>query len=149
VNQRKTIQSAVAAAVLCLVVLTGCSKDDSSDASTCKDLQNLSTEVRGLKDVNLAQSGVSGLQEQTDAIDTAWDAAKKSGDEQFGSELDGFDQSVKDLGSTLSNAKDSGDSLSDVVSKVKTDVQQISTSWKTLTTAVSSEMSDCDLSAGS
>lgn len=132
----------VAVVAVCLFMLAGCSI---GNASTCADLQDLAAEVRGLQDVNLVQTGLSGLEEQTDAIEKAWEKAKESGAAQFGSELVALDRAFTALRSTLTHATDSGDSIGEVITQVETDVQQLAASWRDLTSAVESELGDCDL----
>ncbi len=138
-----------AGAIVALVAFTGCSSDSSSTTSTCSDLQQLSTDVRGLSNVDVVSTGLDGLEQQTNSITDAFDAAKKSGDEQFGSQLDALDSAISALGTTLSDATSGGQSIRDVVNAVGDDIQQITTAYDDLQTAVSSELSDCDLSASS
>ncbi len=129
-----------------LLTLVGCSSNDTA-ASTCQDLQNLAAQVRGLRDVNIVQTGVDGLQQQVTAVDGAFDQAKASGKDQFGPELDALDNSINELGTTLSGAKDSGKSIGEILSSVESDVSSISSSWNNLTSAVKTELDSCDLSA--
>lgn len=145
---RRAVQRIVAIGVVSAVALVGCS-DDSDEASTCEDLQSLSTEVRGLRDVNVVESGISGLQEQTDAIDDAFEQAKKSGDEQFGSQLDALDASIETLKATVTTGREDGASIRDLATQAMTDIEAVSTSFDELRTAVSTELDDCDLSASS
>ena len=137
---------AVAVGMVSLVAVVGCSSSSDSSSSTCKDLQDLASEVRGLQNVDLVQSGVDGLKQQTDAIQQAWTQAKESGDDQFGSQLDALETSIKALSTTLSDAVSGGQSISSVLSAVSTDVEQVSTAWSDLTDAVNAELSGCDLS---
>jgi hypothetical protein len=125
------------------LLVVGCSDDDGDEASTCSDLQALATDVRGLTDVDIVDSGLDALRDQLDEIDTAWNTAKESGDEQFGAELDALDDAI----STLEDEVSSDDSLSEKAEAVGTDIDAVSTAWDDVTSAVDDEMGDCDLSA--
>ena len=141
------VRWAVAVGLVSIVAVAGCSSSSSDSSSTCKDLQNLATEVSGLQNVDLVKTGVDGLQQQVDAIDQAWQQAKDSGDQQFGPQLDAFESSVTALGTTLSDAAKGGQSITAVLSSVSSDIQQVSSAWSDLSSAVDSELSGCKLSS--
>lgn len=139
------LQRIIITGSICAVAFVGCSDDGEDTSSTCADLQALATQVQGLGDVDLVQTGLSGLQAQTDAIEEAWEQARESGDTQFGSELDAVQASIEALGATVEGAIDSGEPIGDVVSQLNADRAQISTDWDALRSAVESEFEDCDL----
>ncbi|MGH2597628.1 MAG: hypothetical protein ACRDH7_16955 [Actinomycetota bacterium] len=66
--------------------------------------------------MNVVENGLSDLKAQTDTIGTAWEQAKASGGNQFGTELDAFDTAVDALGATLTTGTSDGKSVSSELS---------------------------------
>lgn len=146
-SRRIRLLAAVATVGVAALAFGGCSSTDTAEqVSTCTDLQSLAKEFRGLRDVDVARTGIDGLETRTNAISDAWGQAKTTGEQQFGKELDAFDASLENLRTTLRSASDKGSSIGETASAVRSDISKISASWTDLTKAVDGELKDCDLS---
>lgn len=136
------------AALLTMTLFLGISaiacSSTSTTPSTCDDLQTLASEVQALTSVNVIKSGTSGIKDQTDKISSTLDDLKKSGSEQFGSDIDALKSSITAFDKTVVDRSSSG-SVSDFTSKVKTDIRDVSSAWEKLESSASAEFSDCDL----
>lgn len=115
-------------------------------ASTCDDLQDLAAQIRDLGNVNLIAVGTDGLKEQLDAIEKSWKKVLSSSGRQFGRELRRLQIAVDALLVTLRGKGPSSGSLGGAITKVEAEVTEVTEAWKALVAAVSSELSDCDLS---
>lgn len=136
---------AVVAIVGSATGFAACSSDSSSSASTCTALQNLAQSVRDLGNVNVASGGEQGLQDAVSSVQDAFTTAKKDASDQFGSELDALESSVKQLGDDVKAGKGSG-SIADWVSTLSDDLSAINDASSNLSAKVKSELGDCDLS---
>jgi hypothetical protein len=133
-------------AAVMVVGLAACGGTD-EQASTCDALQNLSTEIAGLADVDLVGEGTSALNEQIDAVETSWDEAKTAADGQFASQFSDLESSLVALGSAVESLVSGGQSVSESLSTLQADVTAVGDAWSALATTASDELGDCDLSA--
>ena len=129
--------------------LTACASDDSESASTCEAMQQLSASVEGLFSLDLVSEGTNGLQTRVDDIGEAWQDVQDTAEGQFGPELATFQEALNQFGSTLTSAADGDTSISDTIPQLQDDVTALRQAWDGLTSAVDSELSDCDLSTSS
>lgn len=113
--------------------------------TTCEDLQQLAADVRGLTELDLFEVGTDGLEDQLDRIEVSWKKVLRSAGVQFGSELRALQSSVDGLMATLRSATSGGVGLTEVIPHLQQDVAAVEKAWKVLTTAVSEELSGCDL----
>ncbi len=137
---------AVLAAAVLVMGLAACGDTD-EQASTCDALQDLSSEVTGLANVDLVGEGTSALDEQVDAIETSWDKARTAADGQFSSQFSALESSLAALGSSVESLISGDQSISDRLSTLQADVTAVGDAWSALATVASDELGDCDLSA--
>jgi hypothetical protein len=146
----RAIRLALLASVSLMVALTACSSDDddtSSEASTCEEMQQLSSAVNGLTSFDLAGEGTNGLEAQLDTVKSDWQDVRDAASDQFGDQLDALEQSVEALGTTLGSLGDGGQSLGSLIDQVRTEITAVSTAWQSLADSAESELSGCDLSS--
>jgi predicted nuclease with TOPRIM domain len=134
-----------AACVLALAVTLAGSGCSLLRPHTCESLQELSANVRGLSQLNLVQTGTDGLAEQLEKIEQSWNKVLRSAGSQFGEELKRLQATVETLTATLQEGTSGRIGLDEFISRLQQEVAAVEDAWKSLTTAVASELSDCDL----
>lgn len=117
--------------------------------TTCEDLRELASNVRGLTQLDLLEVGTDGLQGQLDRIEVSWQEVLESAGAQFGSELRALESSVEGLLATLRTGTAGGAGLTEVIPRLQQEVAAVESAWHSLTEAVSEELSDCDLAGPS
>lgn len=134
-----------AACVLALSVTLAGSGCSILFPNTCEDLQELSENVHGLGQLNLLQTGTDGLDSQLEKIERSWNKVLRSAGSQFGPELRRLQSAVDALTATLRAGTSGSTGLGEVIPQLQQEVAAVEDAWKSLTTVVSSELSDCDL----
>jgi hypothetical protein len=142
--QRRLVHSALALAVASLL-LVGCSDDD--EPSACGELQDVADDVRGLTSTDLIAEGTDEVRDDVDDLTSEWDEVRDAAGDQFGDELDALESALSDVGSTLDDLGEG--SLDEIEDELDTEIDAVRAAYDELTTAVSDELGDCDLSADS
>lgn len=141
-HRSRTMTAACVLALSLSLVGSGCSL---LRPHTCENLQELSANVRGLSQLNLIQSGTDGLDEQLEKIEQSWNKALRSAGTQFGPELRRLQSAFEALSATLQAGMSGYTDLGEVIAQLQQEVAAVEDAWESLTAAVSTELSDCDL----
>ena len=114
----------LASALLVTLVFAACGGDDDDDSTSaqfCSDRQALQTSVDDLKNVDVIESGKSGLTDAVDEVKKNAEALKDSASDEFKPDVDALTSAISELGDAVKNIG-SGDGVSGVQSAVA-DVQ--------------------------
>lgn len=136
-----TIPRSLAAAALTLaLVLAGCGDDDDS-ADTCEAAQGVVSAVSAVADLDLSADVGEQLSERLDTTRQSLDDLSDAASDQFGDEVD----AVRDAVSAVGDALGGDASIGERVEAVQTAVGELTAAVDALGTAVTAELSDCDL----
>ena len=102
-----------------------------ASAEVCAAKQDLQTSITDLKDVNIASSGTSGLQDAITKIKDNLSTLRSAAGDQLKPEIDAFQTSLDDLQTAIKNVSSGG------VSAVVTAVKDAGTSGADLLDALS------------
>ena len=131
-RRRAPLRWVAVAAVVALLPLSACG--GSSKPASCKDAQDLKSNVQSLVSTNpLSSAGINSIKTDLGEIQTNLTDLKSSASKDFGSECDTFTQSFDALKTAVASVGSEGLSAA---SAVVTALSGVKTSWDQLTKAI-------------
>ncbi len=118
-------------AVSVALMLAACSSDGSDESAFCQDRDQLKSSVQDLKDVNVADDGIQGLETALGVVITDTDALKASAAE-YEPEVDAVKSALESLKTSVESATTDAEKVTAAVSGVTA----VSTQFEALETAV-------------
>jgi prophage DNA circulation protein len=110
-----------------LLVLSACS----SESAFCQSIDDLSSGVQSLRDVNVVDDCIDALTTQVDAVKGSLADVKQEADDTFSADIDAVEKSVTDIEGIVQEVQ-SGTALADAAAEATTAVSSLVTSIENL-----------------